>query len=207
MLHSFHKIIIIIAITILQNEISFAQNHKSDSIILEQEFRILVGEKPIIYIDSFKSNSYLKNELENLFIHDTIKDKRLGNSIHLSKSEQQYLISEIGKEIDWPDNLFPNSKRISIDSMSKYWYQRNFETYEQIQNAISIKDTTALKNLKYDLNYVFVFNQPIYIKENSFCFITYYALCGSTCGHLKSSIYKKTNENWVKWITNNWGDF
>ena len=186
---------------------TYGQVSQDDTTILLKAFRQVTWQRPIIYVDIVNANSSVPERLREVFQKGTITDKRKGNFITLTKTEQDYLLSQLGQQTVWSDNLFSNSKRIDTDSMWTYLRQMNAQRTLSINQAALKNDTVLIKKLKYDYPYVFTFAKPIYIRNNTVCLIAFGAMCGGECGQTETSFYKKENNEWTKWIIVSSGDF
>ena len=186
---------------------TYGQVSQDDTTILLKAFRQVTWQQPIIYVDIVNANSSVPERLREVFQKGTITDKRKGNFITLTKTEQDYLLSQLGQQTVWSDNLFSNSKRIDTDSMWTYLRQMNAQRTLSINQAALKNDTVLIKKLKYDYPYVFTFAKPIYIRNNTVCLIAFGAMCGGECGQTETSFYKKENNEWTKWIIVSAGDF
>ena len=187
--------------------VTYGQVSQDDTAILLKAFRQITTQRQIVYVDSVNANKSVPERLKDAFQKGTVTDKRQGNSITLTKAEQNYLLSQLGQQMVWSDSLFPNSKRINADSMWTFLRQMNAQRVLSLNQAASQKDTVTIKNLKYYYPYVFIFAKPIYIRNNTVCLIAFSAMCGGNCGQTETSFYKKINNEWTKWIIVSAGDF
>lgn len=182
---------------------TYGQLSKDDTAILFKAFRQITSQEQIIYIDTVNANGSVPTRLKEIFQKGKVTDKRSGNSVTLTKSEQEYLLSQLGQRIIWNDNLFNNGKRISSDSMWTFLKKLNTERVATINQAVIDKDTLTIKKLPQLIKnhpFVFTFAKPIYIHDNTICLISFGAMCGGDCGQTETSFYKKVNNQWTKWI-------
>ncbi len=186
---------------------TYGQVSQDDTTILLKAFRQVTSQRQIVYVDTVNANSSVPERLKERLQKGTVTDKRQGNSITLTKNEQDYLLSQLGQQTVWSDNLFPNSKRIHSDSMWTHLRQINAQRVLSLNQAALQKDSVTIKNLRYDYPYVFTFAKPIYIRDNTVCLIAFGAMCGGDCGQTETSFYKKENNEWIKWIIVSAGDF
>ena len=180
--------------------VTYGQVSQDDTTILLKAFRQITTQRQIVYVDSVNANKSVPERLKDVFQKGTVTDIRQGNSITLTKAEQNYLLSQLGQQVFWSDNLFANSKRINTDSMWTFLRQMNVQRALSLNQAVSQKDTVTIMNLRYDNPYVFIFAKPIYIRNNTVCLIAFSAMCGSSCGQTEVSFYKNENNEWTKWI-------
>ena len=186
---------------------TYGQVSQDDTTILLKAFRNVTIQRQIVYVDTVNKNSSVPEGLEEIFQKGTVTDLRQVNSIILTKKEQNYLLSQLRQQVVWSANLFPNSKRIDTDSIWTFLRQMNAQRALSLKHAVLQKDTVTIKNLRYDYPYVFTFTKPIYIRDNTVCLITFFAMCGRDCGQKETSFYKKENNKWIKWVIVSAGDF
>ncbi len=188
---------------------TYGQLSKDDTAILSKAFRQITSQEQIVYIDTVNATGSVPTRLKEIFQKDKLTDKNSKNSITLTKSEQEYLLSQLGQRIIWNDNLFNNGKRICSDSMWSFLKKLNTERVGTINQAAIDKDTLTIKKLQQLKNYPFVFTfaKPIYIRNNTVCLISFGAMCGGDCGQTETSFYKKENDQWTKWIVVTGGIF
>ena len=96
---------------------TYGQLSKDDTAILSKAFRQITSQEQIVYIDTVNATGSVTTRLKEICQKDKLTDKNSKNSITLTKSEQEYLLSQLGQRIIWNDNLFNNGKRICSDSM------------------------------------------------------------------------------------------
>ena len=186
---------------------TYGQFNQSDTTILLRAFRQVTSQKQIVYVDTVGPNSYLQEKLQEALKKYSITDKKRGHSIALTEREINYLLLQLGQETIWYDNLFFNSKRIDSDSLLSVEKKMYTERIEFLNQAILQKDTVKIKDLKQNISYVFEFTKPIYIRDNTICLISFYAICGLDCGQSEASFYKKEKGEWTKWVLVASGDF
>ncbi len=181
---------------------TYAQLSIEDTTILCKAFRQITSKEQIVYVDTVNATGSVPTQLKEIFQKGKVTDKRLGSSITLTKSEQEYLLSQLGQRIVWNDNLFEKGKRICSDSMWNFLGKLNAERVATINKASIDKDSLTIKKLQQLKNYPFVFTfaKPIYIRDNSVCLISLGAMCGGDCGQTETSFYKKENGEWTIWI-------
>jgi methyltransferase-like protein len=184
-----------------------AQLNLSDSTILMKITKSVSLESQIVYVDLVDKSNYLINQLKSNFKTKKIVDQKTNAEILLTKKEKKFLIYESKKQVIWPENLFISSLRISSDSI---WAFLNNEKQKQKiahDEALKVNDADKLQSLNKKKVWVFRFNKPIYIRNNTICLVTYQAFCSKDCGRSESVFYKKENNDWIKWITVLSGDF
>jgi hypothetical protein len=188
---------------------TYGQLSHEDTAILSKAFRQIASQEQILYIDTVNADASVITRLKEIFHKGELTDKRLGNTITLTKSEQKYLLTELGQRIIWNDYLFTNGKRISSDSMRIFLKKQNTDRVKTINQAAKSKDTLTIKALGELKNYpyVFTFAKPIYIRNNTVCLISFIAMCGNECGQTETSFYKKVNNEWTKWVVVSSGTF
>lgn len=170
-----------------------------DSLILIKAFNTITSSQKIVYTDTTISISSNLERFKEIFSYSTVTDKRHGKSITLTKDEQNLILSNIGKQVVWNERLFPNSIRIPKDSIWVVLERLKSDRKVAFNNAKSYRDTVAMKELLGD-PYVFTFNKPVYLRNNTLCFLTFTALCGTECGQSEMSFYKKESGEWRKWL-------
>ena len=186
---------------------TYGQVSQDDTTILLKAFRQVTKQGQIVYVDTVSAYNDSQGRLLKTIQNGSISDKRNGNSLALTKAEQDHILTQLGQQTVWSDNLFPNSKRIDADSMWAFLRQMNAQRALSLNQAALQKDTVTIKHLRYDYLYVFTFAKPIYIRDNTLCLIAFGAMCGGECGQTETSFYKKENNEWTKWIIVSAGDF
>ena len=147
-----------------------------------------------------------------------IKDKR---QVFLNPSINNYYFAELYKYIS--ENTFirkitfieinktiidtiiiTKTERLYIDSCMNSFY--SFKWTEIEKDKCGLERFSLIKNEDNkklsDINYI-TYNllKPIFIRQNSLCFLWYDYSCGSLCGHGELMILKKQENKWVKWKT------
>lgn len=186
---------------------TYGQISQDDTTILLKAFRHVTTQRQIVYVDTVSTYKDSQDQLFKTIKNSSISDKRSGNTLTLSKAEQDLILTQLRQQTVWSDNLFSNSKRIDADSMWTFLRQMNAQRVLSLNQAALQKDTMTIKNLRYDYPYVFTFAKPIYIRDNTVCLISFGAMCGDNCGQTEPSFYKKENNEWIKWIIVSAGDF
>jgi competence protein ComGC len=172
-----------------------SQDNLENINVLEEVIKIVDSQEQIFYLKKIKGlkksdrlflriangRFYIKeNEVED-FSGNISKEGRKLDSLILSKKEIEKLLLNLKKQTVWEDNLFENSTGLE-DRNDKY-----------------------KKNNKS--KYIFVFTKPIYIRNNSICFVSYAAICGGDCGVFESAFFIKEKTKWKKWIIISGGEF
>jgi len=201
------SLIWLISVQLICTGAIYAEVNPEDTTILLKAFRKVTSQGQIVYIDTVNASGSIPNQLKEIIQKSKITDKRQGETITLSKSEQEYLLSQLAKPTVWDDNLFSDCKRIDADSMWTHIKLKDIKRRIALNQAVLQKDTTTIKNLQHSFSYVFSFSKPIYIRDNTICLISFSAICGGTCGQSEASFYKKSNNQWSKWIIVTAGDF
>lgn len=186
---------------------SYGQVSQDDTTILLKAFRQVSKQAQIVYVDTVSAYNDTTGRLFKSIQNGNISDKRTGNYLTLTNAEQDYILTQLGQQTVWSDNLFPNSKRIDADNMWTYLRQMNAQRALSLNQAALQKDTMTVKHPRFDYPYVFSFAKPIYIRDNTVCLIAFGAMCGGECGQTETSFYRKENNEWTKWIIVTAGDF
>lgn len=188
--------------------VTYGQVNQDDSSILVKVVRQLSLQQQIIYVDTVRG---IKDESEerliNIIRNGVIQDWASKDVLVLTKAEQNYILNQLRQQTVWPDNLFPNGKRIEEKSMWNYLRQMESERILSMNNAALQKDTATYNSLRNNYTYIFTFAKPIYIRDNTICLIAFGAMCGGMCGRTETCFYKKENNEWIKWIMVSAGDF
>lgn len=179
---------------------TYGQVSQDDTTILLKAFRHVTTQRKIVYVDTVSAYNDSNGQLLKTIQNGTISDKINGNSLTLTKAEQNHILTQLGQQTVWSDNLFPNSKLIDTDSMWSFLIQMNAQLSLSLNQAVFQKDTLTIKNLRYERPYIFAFAKPIYIRDKTVCLIAFGAMCGGECGETETSFYKKENNKWTKWI-------
>ncbi|MBL0049285.1 MAG: hypothetical protein IPP32_14460 [Bacteroidetes bacterium] len=204
------KLLICSIIQLVTILVTYGQISEDDSTILLKAFRQVTLRDQIVYTNKFTPESYfadmLKGRIEKGIITENSKDPK-SKSITLTSEEQKYLLGQLKQQITWADNLFLNSKLIDADSVWTYSSQMSTNHISAVNQAILLKDTLRIIELKKHNPFVFTFLRPIYLRDKSICLITFIALCGNSCGRSEMSFYKREKNDWKKWIVVSNGQF
>jgi hypothetical protein len=138
------KFAILIWLTIVQQfffSFSFCQDNNDDSIVLLNAIRKVTSQREIVYVDRVNAINGDYGGLFNRIKEGKISDKISEDSLILSLTEQNYIISQLQKQTIWSDKLFENSKSIDTDSMWTYLRKMNQQRSFLYKEAISQNDT------------------------------------------------------------------
>jgi hypothetical protein len=194
---------------------SFAQSNPEDTIILRIAIPELKKQRLIVYADTVNKECRmtLPKDMVDAIKKGMLTDMRNAqhsDTLVLSVNEKKYLLKQLKKTTVWENNLFENSKRISGDSLFDYATNEGRKYYKKLSEAKLSKDTIALAKLSQEypyFPYAFGFTKPVYLRNNTICFISFVAICGNPCGRSASGIYKKDGNEWKLWIGMPQGDF
>jgi len=197
-------LILLTTVQIYCGGVTYGQLSQDDKTILRKAVIRIIPLEKIVYVDTVsrhnRSLNFVLDRLSNAIQNGKLSDKRNGDTLTLSKTEQKYILTQLEQQTVWPVNLFPNSKRIDTDSMTSHIRQMNLQRRLKLNLAKLQKDTLTIKKLRYDLPYVFTFLKPIYIRDKTICLIAFSAICGGECGLAETSLYKKEKNGWSKWM-------
>lgn len=210
LLQNFRIIFCIISLqTVICNK-TYGQVGREDTTILLKVFREVSIQELLVYVDKVNMQKSIPIRLKE-FIQSgklsNIRKNKSGTLSALTKAEKKYLLTNIKRKTNWPDNLFANSKRINADSLWTFLNQENINRITNINKAALNQDSLAYKKATRQFPFVFVFTKPVYIRNNTICLISFAAMCGRDCGRDEISFYKKENNVWTKWIVVSAGDF
>jgi hypothetical protein len=128
--------------------------------------------------DFMMSKSVIKKTIKD--IGGTNKDR-----LHLTSAEAKLLKQHLieARDQHWPEQLFTNSKSISVDSTQSFLIQnRDKELY--------------------------LFSKPVFIRNNTIAlFYVVRLCCGGIYGPVDLSFYRKENDGWQRWIRVDGGAF
>ena len=124
------------------------------------------------------------------------------NSIILSKTEKKLLIQALrdNLNLNLNDNLFRGSKMVKSEYLPGYFRKYYQDFSEKLTDPYIDHKAQANIMKMYKRPIVFAFTMPVYIRNKSICvsYISY--RCGNSCGYDELSFYKKTNDEWTKYI-------
>ncbi len=180
-----------------------AQVPTEDAAFLETFIRQVKTDGCIVYTDKI-------NNTDLLSVLMTIKEGTLKgntpetvvNSINISKQERKEIekqIRQLAKPY-WSQKLFLDSKMITEENVVPYIktvYQQYSETYADPRNT-PLDKANLLKNTPQP--YVFEFTPPLFMRNNTYCFVYMKTECGSGCSTSEISFFKKDNEKWECFI-------
>jgi hypothetical protein len=178
-----------------------------DLSIVYKQIRNISPSVTIYYIDK-PGEKFFENIIRDID-HSTVKSisKIYPNSINLTKVERRYLVSQFKKSASaiLRDNLFPDSKRIPLDSVENRQHEI-LAKIKKLHDSINDKDSLIAFTNKYKYcKAIFTFTMPIYIRSNSI-FLQYFSWYD---GGGAESLYfcRKENNEWKKWIIVSAGDW
>lgn len=149
--------------------------------------------------------SFVKDKRE-VFLLPSInnyKIQELNQAFSTSTFRRTIRYAETGKTIS--DTIFlTKPERLYIDSciqsLSSFRWT-NSEKKKCGLERFSLIENDTLKKFP-DFNYsIYSIVKPIFIRQNSICFLFYDYACGSLCGHGELMILTKQNNNWIRWWT------
>lgn len=147
-------------------------------------FSFLINDKTKVFlspqIDTFSWKSIKNGLSENYFMRRiTLNDTLHVDTLTLSKHEVKYLDS-------------------SLTYLASYnWTQKDMK-----QSALSnftLTDITKVKRIAEHNYTVYQIMKPIFIRNETMCFVYYDYACGGLCGHGELSILIKENGKWRHW--------
>ena len=160
-------------------------------------------EGQIIYTDKINKGltDKIKSSISKSIIRGISEDTKK-NSITLSRQEKKYILDQLENcsRPYWGENLFPNSKMIREEELLSHIKKAHEEYSDNYNNPNNTGNDKLLMIKNYQKPNVFEFSCPVYIRNNSYCFIYFSSICGNPCGFDELSIYKKENDKWIKWI-------
>jgi hypothetical protein len=174
-----------------------AQINSDDSIILLKIIHNYVHNNKIAYIDTVNNGEIAPDRLIQAIKKREITDVRKdiqNNVLLLSKKEKRFLLSKISHRTIWAKDILPNSQIIPSNQVN------SFLTEQRKDFLLNKRDTISILNDPIGIHYVFAITKPIYLRNNTLCFISYSALCGNNCGESETIVFKKENSCWENWI-------
>ncbi|MBA3827642.1 MAG: hypothetical protein H0X33_01780 [Taibaiella sp.] len=172
---------------------------------IQPEILKYVGSEKIVYTDRITEVYLVVKETYNEKLYQrTGSNKKI--AFQFTKSEKHYILQQLKlctKPI-WSDALFNDSKMISADSVIQYYkikQKLNIKLYRLIDTPEYSREfrLASIKEISRK-NWIFMFSNPIYIRNNSLAVIFIKRLCGLDCGNGELAVYRKTNGKWEKWI-------
>ncbi len=130
------------------------------------------------------------------------------DTLRLSRKEQKYFDSVINKlKFNyWSDSLFPNSKRIPVDSFHSHISQKNREFHQAIARDTSNNSINFIGKMVSFSN-TFQFSPLIYFRNKSLLLFFVLRMCGGDCGIYELNLYKFEDGIYRKWLLINGGAF
>jgi hypothetical protein len=126
-------------------------------------------------------NQYLSANSFRRTITYSQTNKTISDTLYLTKTERLYLDS-------------------CIQSLSLFKWSDFEKDKVGLENFSLVKDVQPKKN--HDFDYiVYTIAKPIFLRENSICFLFYNYGCGSLCGNGELIILTKQDNKWLKWWT------
>lgn len=170
---------------------------------LHLKIRNIQPHGTIYYADRIE-NRFLK-PIRSEITKGTIKRQfRTGTvAISLTKKEIDFLKTAIAKyrKPYWPDNLFPDSKRMSSKTIAPYVDSLRISLVDSLRRNVN-RDSSRF-NYR-DLYWSFFFSEPIFIRDKTI-FLQFFLYYSMSSGQYDWSFYRKENGKWVKWIPVEWG--
>lgn len=184
------------------SKITLSQDKVDEIEIVEQAISIEDSKLPIVYIkrsidlkappkkliDKIQNGIFYETEslgktIENPSTGEITLFVKLVDSLILSDEEKKVILNQLKISKSWDENLLENS--IRVENLSD-----GYRMIKRIKNSGSI-----------EINYVFSFSVPIFLRENTICMLALTSLCGDDCGKTDISFYKRINNVWKKWIS------
>jgi hypothetical protein len=133
------------------------------------------------------------------------KDEYFGYDLKLSMRERKYLLKQLDSSSNytWENNLFSNSKRISIDSVSTFIDNHIKNLKRTLINDSIQRPVEVVLMEDYSMPNIFIFSKPIVFRNNTFYMFYIGWRLGHTGGTDEILFYKKVNNEWVKWTVAN----
>lgn len=189
------KYLQLIILFITFSNVTVAQNRNEDVEVIKETFKLLNRRDTFVYVRNLKgfdkkdriikTLSLGKFYVETGQVEDAITGQIKGgvkiDSLILSSDEIDFIITNIQKPTSWDMNMFPNS--ISVNN-----FDEAFLKLDRVNNKLS------------ERSYFYYFIKPIFIRDQSVCFISYGASCGASCGENESAFFRKVGATWEMWI-------
>jgi hypothetical protein len=196
----------LLLLLLVSNIASFAQAEKDAISFLEKIIRNTQTDGQIIYTDKINKNvlEKVRNGLDKRLITGVTAETE-NNSIELTKQEKKYILTELENSTYpyWNENLFNDSKLIREENSTAY-IKKVFQEYSENLNNPTSSTSDRLALIKnYSAPNVFEFSMPVYLRDNTVCFVFMSYLCGNPCGFDELCFYKKENNVWKKWVVVN----
>jgi hypothetical protein len=185
---------------------SYAQTNNDAIILLEKIIRDMQSEGQIIYTDRINSDIIKKVEtgLNQKIIYGITPETKQ-NSVELARYEKKHIISQIELYTlpYWTENLFSNSSLIREENLTSYIKKAYQDYSEKLNNPVSSTNDKLMLIKNYRTPSVFEFSMPIYLRDNTLCFVFMSSRCGAPCGYNEFAFYKRENNTWKKWVVMN----
>ncbi|RZK23001.1 MAG: hypothetical protein EOO43_08965 [Flavobacterium sp.] len=127
----------------------------------------------------------------------------IGKYLSVNSFQRTITYSETGKTIS--DTLFlTKPEKLYIDSCIQSLNSFTWTEDEKVKCGLErfklITNHTQKKLPDFD-HIVYSITKPIFIRQNSICFLFYDYSCGNLCGQGNLILLKKEEGNWVRWLT------
>lgn len=179
----------------IYSTVTVAQNRNEDVEVIKETFKLVNRRDTFVYVRNLKgfdkqdriikTLSLGKFYVETGQVEDAItgqvRDGVKSDSLILSSDEIDFIITNIQKPTSWDMNMFPNS--ISVNN-----FDEAFLKLDRVKHKLS------------ERRYFYYFIKPIFIRDQSVCFISYGASCGESCGENESAFFRKVGSTWEMWI-------
>jgi hypothetical protein len=162
--------------------------------------------KGTIHYASHCRDRVLSREMKELS-QEVIVNELRSDSIRLSAKERRYLLRQLKKpeNIELPDNLFPDSKRVEPDSLEEFVVRQN----QRIRDSLMASGNPKARDEYYSgktLYLPFYFTRPIYLRNRSIILFHFMWRFRNGGSH-DLSFYRKENGKWKRWISISGGDW
>jgi hypothetical protein len=144
-----------------------------------------------------KRQVFLQSSIDSYYV------KKLNQYLSANSFHRRITYTETGKTIS--DTLYlTKTERLYVDSCIQALASFQWTSFEKdkvgLENFSLIRNDQPKKLSDFDY-IIYTIPKPIFIRQNSICFLFYEYGCGSLCGHGELIILTKQDNKWLKWWT------
>ncbi len=178
-------------ITLLLSVFIVNSNFAQTDIVSQRFIKSVITEKGVVYTDSLDkyemNNMIMAFNQEGRYKNASKGFKRIDTpsiQIVFTGEEKAYINLELYnlKFHEWDKNLFENSTRIPVDTVSKIFSDNRKYGWLYFYNHYG--------------NKLYSFSKPIFLRNGTMCLFYSDYSCGGTCGEGNFYIYLKIDGEW-----------
>lgn len=153
--------------------------------------------------DVFKSYIQDKRQVFLLPSIDSFYIKEIKQSLSTNSFRRRIKFSDSDKEV-YDTLYFTKAERLYVDSFIQAL--ATFKWTDSEKDKVGLENFSLIKNdqpkIHPDFDYiVYTIAKPVFIRQDSICFLFYDCSCGSLCGYSELIILTRQGNKWLKWLT------